>query len=409
MSVLSMRSLRDRWSGHVCLAALPVATVEHLIAIDRQASAAGMTTCYLTFGNSNFDLDARAIEGIAKATVVQDAEQLRRHVADSRSAAVFLQSPYPEHYPAWFFDCADSFSLAYAGYGLPLSTWTHGHFRTDPILASSYLLAAGKYELDGYAANSPNADVLLSGNPLLWELRDRLSHAGPARDDGAKLLWAPHWTKTLWDGSRGYSRWQESAGAMLDWKKSRPSDHLVFRPHPIFKMALESYLDGATSVAHREAAKSIDMATDGWAVEVIRELLALPNVEVSTSSMVDDILRCDALVTDGISIIAYWSATGKPLVVIRDSASPRFNDDGEALVSVAEVAANGSEISEWLQKWSAGAVTASPGRAEASRRIHPTLASSPVDIWKAALPADTIVSRARRCWQPTRTPAQARH
>ena len=240
---------------------------------------------------------------------------------------------------------------------LPLSTWTRGHFRMAPILASSHYWPRASTNLMVTPPTTTYRTPSSAGNPLLYELRSRLPPADPARDETAKLLWAPHWTKALWDGTRGYGRWRESVAALLDWKKSRPSGHLVFRPHPLFKAALEFYLGTGKSVAHREAAKSINIGADRWALELIRELLALPNVELSTSSLVDDILRCAALVTDGISIIAYWSATGKPLLVIRYSASPPFNDGGEALVSVAEVAANGLEISEWLQKWSSGTRT----------------------------------------------------
>jgi hypothetical protein len=385
-----MATLRSRWWGHVCLAVLHDGTVEHALALRRQAQAAGLSVCFLTF-----DLWSGAVELAPPVTRVTDAAALRAHVSHWESRALFLQSPYPEQYPEWFFESTVDIVLAYAGYGLTLSTWTHGHFATDAIRATSYLLAAGPYSYDGYIGHNPQATVLLTGNPLLYQLRQQLRRPRRAGRP-ATVLWAPHWTKQLWDGTRGFSRWQESVAAILDWTRSNPAARLVFRPHPIFQLALQAYLGTGQTASHREAAKSIDIATDGPALESVRLLLELSNVEVSTGGLLDDVLRCDALVTDGISIIAYWSATGKPMLVVRDAQSPEFNADGTALVAAADVAADGRQVRDWLRAWAAGTVPPSPERVDLSRTVHPTFDESPVRLWQRALPPVPLAERVRR-------------
>jgi hypothetical protein len=390
---------------------LPSATFENLVAVRRQAIRCELTTCYLTFGESKFDLDAQALEGIENEMRIRDASDLHRHVASEKPLGVFLQSPYPEHYPEWFEREAAHIPLAYAGYALGLGTWTEGNFHTGLIQKCTYLLACCATEFEGYQTHNPQARVTLAGSPLLYEVRRAFHAARPhqVNRENATLLWAPHWTRTYPHSPRGYSRWMDSVDAILTWTQAHPSCRLIFRPHPILRHAIDTYLAHGRSAVHREAARSVDVHEDRWALELLRTLLRLSNVEISSGSLEEDVMRSDGLVTDGISIIAFWAATGKPMAVFRDAASAPLNDEGMSLVAAADVVRHALELHDWLGSW-ASQVGSSRGRlVSASEAAHPSFEESPVGVWLNTLSADTPRTRAKRslwsCFGTDRTAA----
>lgn len=158
------------------------------------------------------------------------------------------------------------------------------------------------------------------------------------------------------------------------------------RPHPILALALAN-AEGAKS--HREAKTVIDAERDFEALGNWLGLLRLPNVRLSTSSLLSDVLRHDALLTDGVSIIGYFADTGKPLAVFRDARSPEFNQVGEGLVSTADVVADGSEVASWLDDLVSRPMTIDTRRIATMRQLFPTPAQSPVQSWlDLCVPAD---------------------
>ena len=66
--------------------------------------------------------------------------------------------------------------------------------------------------------------------------------------------------------------------------------------------------------------------------------------------MVEDCIRADFCVTDGVSIIAYWAATGNPLAILRDTHSPDMSiqfEDINAAVDTIPVGTSGT-LAAWL-------------------------------------------------------------
>jgi hypothetical protein len=188
----------------------------------------------------------------------------------------------------------------------------------------------------------------------------------------------------------------DSVDAILTWTQAHPSCRLIFRPHPILRHAIDTYLAHGTSAVHREAARSVDVREDRWALELLRTLLRLSNVEISSRSLEEDVMRSDGLVTDGISIIALWAATGKPMAVFRDAASAPLNHEGMSLVAAADVVTYALELHDWLAGW-VGQIGSSRGRlVAASEAAHPSFEDSPVAIWLNTLSADTPRMPVRR-------------
>jgi hypothetical protein len=350
---------RLRPKPHICLAARALSTVEHLGAIARQAETAGLDLCWLDLADEPGIAAAIRTYADADASplVVASAEDLSGHIHARRSVAVWIQSPYPEHYPEWFWTSVAG-RVAYAGYGLTLSTWEAGLYDLTPYRDAAWLVTESRDTQEGYIARGVDpARVLLVGNPLLAELRLR---DGRELDRPFKILWAPHWSED-WFGGRGYSRWRETVGPVLRYAQEHPRSRVLVRPHPLLPPAVARAPD------------------DDAAAAAFRELSNLPNAMTSTGRLVDDILSSKALVTDGVSIIAYWSATGRPLGVTRDADSPPLNAVGQALVAAAALLDSPERVTSWLE--TAPDAPLDERRRALSAEFHPTFDTSPIALW----------------------------
>lgn len=370
----------------VVFAALSSPTIEHVNVMARQLMRAGTETAALTFGDSSFSFGrvspTRGIELIECSNL----NSLRDGLTARKDPVVLFQSPYPEHYPSWLIDATPALRTAYAGYGIPLSGWYEGHFKTAIIASTNFLLAGSKYESDGYRREVASASTLFVGNPLLFEIRRAMAEAPLAPDDETpRLLWAPHWTRAQpSETTFGFSTWSESVFELLAWAESTGLP-LTVRPHPILRIALEHRFQGSATI-HREALKTIGRE-DGEAIAAFETLLQLTNVSLSNDGMLEDILSHDGLVTDGVSIIGYWCTTGKPIVVTRKESTPAFNSHGEALVETCDVAVGRPALRSWLNRWG-DTLRFSPTsklRAYRSQQVHPTFRSSPMEHLLRAL------------------------
>ncbi|MFT4284640.1 MAG: hypothetical protein QM598_07390 [Protaetiibacter sp.] len=337
-----------------------MATVEHLVAIAAQARAENIECCYLD-AVGYLDAADGASAGVDLAlgslVTVSTPRELARHLRASRSRAVFVQSPYPEHYPEWFWPLVYDRTLAFTGYGLTLSTWEHGLYGLETFRRARHLLADSPLVAAKYAEHGVDPSrVFMTGNPLLWELRRREQSHDSQVD---RLLWAPHWTATWFDEPRGFARWRETVRVVDAYAAGRPDAAITVRPHPLLL-------------------ETIANDSDDDDIHAFRTLLGRPNVTLSSASMLDDIHASSRLLTDGVSIIAYYASTGRPLGIVRDADSPRFNTTGEQLVAAADELATPRAVAEWLE---APTPDLDEGRRELSRRLHPTMPDAPISVW----------------------------
>jgi hypothetical protein len=362
---------------HICLASIPLQTSEHLAAVAQQATAAGFDVCWLHLERPDSLSSASAAHtaGVVDPgdlLAMTSPELLEAHFAATRPVAIFLQTPYPEHYPDWFWQSAWIDRACFAGYGATLSTWDHGLYELPVLHDCAWLLAESEFNQRKYLdhGNDPSR-VVLTGNPLMFELRARLAEEGERGSDGASILWAPHWTTTWFEHARGFSRWREAVVPLLEYARLHPEFTVIARPHPLLlDRFIELAADGAAAIDTEERA--------------LHDLLALENVTISDRSFVDDIVRSDALVTDGVSIIAYYAATGKPLAIMRDGDSPPFNEVGELLCGASDLQADAPALALWLaENGDRSFSDRSAARQELSARVHPTWSDSPIALWSA--------------------------
>jgi hypothetical protein len=313
-----------------------------------------------------------------------DSRSILDHYRSKKSKAIFLQSPYPEHYPSWFSSLQSDVSFAYAGYGINLSNYFEGQFNTPLIQMCRYLLAASPYEVGGYQKYlEQDSTVLFSGNPLMYELRRAIHNE--MRDQAQfkpQLLWAPHWSKDWINGTQGFAQWRRTIGVVLDFANSNPMIEIVVRPHPILREAILASLFENRKMTNRESLKTIDLNLDLDQLNNFAKLLNLPNVTMSGNTMLEDVLWASHLLTDGVSIIGYWATTGKPMLVIESQGGSPFNEDGKLIVSSTDSAVTVEEISLWLNQANFNSPTPTNVDLQAlSRNIHPTFSKSPVQIF----------------------------
>ena len=256
-----MRFRRQHRRDHVCLVPRGLVTVEHLGTVRRQALETGAEVCWLDLGDDDKISDAVRTWADANADPISvtSPKELRRHVKRHRSRGVFIQSPYPEHYPEWFWPVAADAGLVYSGYGINISTWEEGHYGLVTYeLCSAVIVESEEIRSHHIRWGADPESIHAFGSPLLYQVRRRLQESSPLAYD---LMWAPHWTAD-WFGSRGYSRWR-------DYARADPGRSVLVRPHPLLPAGIAD-----------------DHGPDA---DAYRQLVELPNVMVSSGPILDDI------------------------------------------------------------------------------------------------------------------------
>lgn len=363
----------------ILIATIRNPNIEHVVEMRAQALTLGVPVQMIDFGASAYSLEIseEGNQSFSQCLQVNEMKKFREVISDSPGTVILLQSPYPEHYPAWLLDIMMETASMYAGYGIPLSNWSTGHFETPLIHSTKYLIAGSRYEESGYIGANKDAVVLLAGNPLLWRIR----HINSMQDDKQAatrdLLWAPHWT-TSWFGSRGFARFDRAVGPIKEWAEENPARTVTVRPHPLLQSALDTRHD---KIYHPTASQLDDLLQSAQTLEEWNELLLLPNVLLSRNSFVHDVTTHKALITDGISIIAYFSATGKPICVYFDEQSPRFNDHGMQLLDCVDVVDSAHSLREWLDSTKIDRLNVNEVRLDLSQSLFPTFSQSPIEIW----------------------------
>lgn len=381
-----MKSLlaKRKTSSHICLLFLELPTTEHLLVMAKLWKKLGGSYCVMRLPKNDFSLVLGTNRSLEDSQIYKRSSSIIKHYKKSKSKSIFLQSPYLEHYPDWFFSLRSHVDFSYAGYGISLSNYFEGQFNTQLIQLCKYLLAASPYEMEGYEKYlSQQSNVLFSGNPLMYELRailnEKVSTPEPFKP---RLLWAPHWSKDWLNGSNGFAQWKKTVGVILEFALRNPLIEIVVRPHPILREAIIASQFEVRSITNREALNTIDINSDSRELRDFVTLTGLLNVTISDRTLLEDVLLSSHLITDGVSIIGYWASTGKPMLVIESQGGSPFNEDGRRIISTSDRAVTSEEVATWLKR---SDFTSPPlsniDLQELSRSIHPTFSKSPMQIF----------------------------
>lgn len=351
----------NRTARHICLAVQANSTAEHLQVLAQQAEAEGYEVCWLDLGHQPGLAEVVMKYSGGEPVPVHDERALRRHFKTHRPVAVWLHTPYPEHYPAWFWTVAKKWPLAYVPYasGFPSGDWEAGQFGLDTFKMCSWLLATHEGMRDGYLRHGvPSDRILLTGGPMMYEIQHP-SRIPAERND---LLWAPHWIEDYF-GKGSFTTWRWVAPVLVAHAEVHPEVSIVVRPHPFLAAAIE-------------AASPEDVDANTY-----RKLLALPNVRLSDRSIIDDVLASDALISEGMSLNVYFATTGKPLGMTRGNMT-EFTDEWQAMLDISDALTTPEQAAAWLEGLPSAPRNAA--RQEFIASVLPTFDSSPIAIWSSS-------------------------
>jgi hypothetical protein len=333
-------------------------TLDHANALIRQLRDVGITS-HAAFGESDLSLPEWFSKEQPDLIVIDDPLDA---IADRRYDAVVMQMPYDNlKDPVWStIGTKDAFTV-YSGYGVGphLVKWDQGVYNLPFYGRCSVILANSPYTRGRYLASEhPPLTALWTGDPLLYDLH----HSTESPNDYPTILWAPHWSEKWVNGEPGFSTWKSTVRDVLAIARLNPTVQFTVRGHPLMKVGGEDRLS-------RKATKFYN------------KLLDLPNAHLSTTSMKQDILDSTALITDGVSIIAYYAATGKPMAVIRPGKRwPPFNPTGKAFVGLSDTVHNSRSIRSWLRLACRSELESSSERQAITAQLFPLRDESPAQL-----------------------------
>ena len=293
----------------------------------------------------------------------------------ARACSSIVQTPYlSDHFHPKFYESLVKLpNLSYTNYGLNLANTPDLHFALEGFRDFSEIFVSSEQDLAGFREAGIGASKLVViGNPLVYQIAVGTGQTAPTqrRSELKRILWAPHWDS-------GWSNWESTLGAMERILDLTPRICMTMRPHPLLLPGLRGTLPEGYRFAE---------AKDSEAVSRLERFLAHPNVELSTSSLLHDCQQSDLLVTDGVSIVGFWLATGKPLVLLRRPDSPGFGPQFEDLKKHIDfVQPTSADVEAWILNWLNSTAEA---RDEVEEFSHPHVVHM---NGKPADPADLLV------------------
>lgn len=256
-------------------------------------------------------------------------------------AVIFAQTPYvKDHYSIESQDLLEQTETAYVNYGVNLS---HDHYCYDleSYADFSAIFVANNYEYQRFRQNNiPEKQLLISGIPALFQIHKSQSKLIESRklSNFPQVMWAPHWTGE-------WSTLENSVSEILGFFSENSDIKLLIRPHPL--------LGAITGKILPPGYQGTNEVSD-YVINQFSQLVALKNVQISSSTLAEDCVNSDSLITDGISIIAFFAATGKPIAITRKHNSPDFSHQFNQFskhVDFLDTNKKGT-ITSWLEKQS---------------------------------------------------------
>jgi hypothetical protein len=263
-----------------------------------------------------------------------EASRLR----DLCPAAVFLPTQYlgQRHH-----------SLSPAQLGLPVHYVNYG-FNLEPAVCDpevsnedvrfalpffrecAAIYAENHYCFEQYVrAGVKRSRIVKTGHPSLdhWDVER-------GRADIPTVLWCPYWSPR-WQGRDknivGYSTFIPSYHTVLEEAVRRPHMRFIIRPHPLLWNELRSvglWTEQEEIGFFARAAELENVRVDGNVATARRYPVYTNHIKQFEQAW--------AMVTDGISFLAEFGYTGKPLLLTQARGNPGWNPVGQAICEVVQ-------------------------------------------------------------------------
>jgi hypothetical protein len=258
--------------------------------------------------------------------VEAEADRLR----ELRPAAVFMPTPYDAQRHESLAASRLKLPIHYVNYGLNISPHPDIEFELPFYGKCAAIYSENEYCTEHFArAGVRRARIIPTGSPALdhWDVER-------SRSDEPTVLWCPHWTTRWHDASAhtiGYSTFLPSYRAVLDEAERRPHMRFIIRPHPYLWEELRSESLWTEDDEHRfhERALELKNVTVEGGVTVTTRYPLYP-------SHLEQFEQAWAMVTDGISFLAEFGYTGKPILLTEARGNPGWNPVGRAIRNVVQ-------------------------------------------------------------------------
>ena len=192
-------------------------------------------------------------------------------------------------------------------------------------------------ELYGLHCDSGNDHVVAFGHPkteVIYSKVDERKHSKLcfAKGNPVTFLWNIHF-----DIRGRWSTWNQYGICLLRLFESRDDVELICRPHPFF-------FDSFHTEESREIARRLIVNNENTYLD-------------EETSMADSFAKCDALITDGSSIMYDFCVTEKPMLYLRSNDSYKLHkhcfdiikschyigDDFSRVIKFVDMVANGND------------------------------------------------------------------
>ncbi len=219
------------------------------------------------------------------------------------SSPIFFDTPYLSTYQLKeLIDMHKDLNFCYINYGLNLANTPNYHYKLDDFHKFRFIFINNDYEYRSFVRSNVDRNKLVYiNNPVIEKIM--LADQNKIKYKINNILWAPHFSDNRIDG---WSHLLDSIDEIYQFIKTSPSICLNIRPHPLLDLnnIIKPLKDHSRVVG------------TGDDQQRINNLLSLGNVKISQNNLITDILENDLLMTDGVSIIGYWGATHKNMVII---------------------------------------------------------------------------------------------
>jgi len=304
--------------------------------------------------------DWLAAQGLAPEPLLPPEDEAER-LRDLRPSAVFLPSPYEGHRHESLAPGRLGLPVHYVDYFLRIGPDDFGSKFDDAFFREcAAVYVNNDYESEQFAhAGVDRSRIIETGPPSLdpWD-------GESTRAEAPTVLWCPWWS-TRWSDTNtaGYSTFITTYRQVLDEAARRPHMQFLFRPHPCLWAEL----------------RSESLWTPGEEREFLSRVSALENVTLAGGAAPDlrypfyaDHVRqfeqAWAMVTDGISFLAEFGYTGKPLLLTQAPGNPGWNPVGQAIADAVERTEGVNGLASFLDRVERGIDPDAEKRREVIRR-----------------------------------------
>jgi hypothetical protein len=263
------------------------------------------------------------------------------------------QTPYEIHHPTLKPQNVSSFTrICFIPYGYNLSSYVKEQYSSNLIKSCWKVFVESPMSLDVISEFFPREEsetikqkTQITGLPKMDFLKQFLDEYNadhkpfdklwnyPRLAKKKRIIWAPHWS-VYWGNTIGFCTFHIFATHMHSILQSNPDIDCVLRLHP---MTINNLIQ----------TRIFDMELSNQLMSVLE---SLPNLRIDNSlNYLDLFASSDALITDGISFLAEYAPTHKPILHTSNHGRPSLNCFGEALIANYYQAQSSCEIDQFIQ------------------------------------------------------------